>query len=303
MSPNPPQDSAPRPIVVRVGSWLLAPLLGLAAVGLQYQLDVPKGEMVPRPTKEEEARRKREKAKREREKQKAQAARNRGWQARPAARIEILRESWFHQPIEDEPVDKEFRRYHETLVRAAVSIARRQASKADTSPPALRIQPSCHMIRCSVDVCGPPEFVDAVSEYIPEIYGGSGPLWHLFEETEAPPAKTKQLSPTTTVRKDQPEVAAEGGDPTAPGTVGAEPAVAPGKQQPEGSKPPKGAKPKQGEEPEPVCRRFLVSFADDKVARHELRYGEDGEVDSPIKPRVPPTDRRKPRDDRRKPER
>ncbi|NVB38471.1 hypothetical protein G6O69_11565 [Pseudenhygromyxa sp. WMMC2535] len=217
--------------------WLLPIVLGAGAVGFQFALDVPKGEMIPRADKKDE----KKPASRERT-TRGKRTKRAGWEARSAQRVAVLRESWENQDVADEPVDEQFRRHHESLLRSAVSLARRDA--LDGGSAVIQTWPTCHLIRCELELCGPTPAVDGIGESLALVRWGQEPLWRELSEVE----------PTREPREPQTDPA----------------------RQPGGEKAGKAKKAKKGEEAR-SCRRWVVSFENDGVARHELRMEGDEE--------------------------
>ena len=152
-------------------AWLLPPLLALLAIGAQYAFDVPKAEMLER---EEDKPKPKPRATKKKTK----------WKPRDPAYIRKLRKAWSGTPLREEPVNQEFRRRHHSVLRAVVRLARRKVVPKG-QPVSLQVRPSCHTIRCELQVCSTKEIVDLIAEQLPEVRRVRGKLWHEFDEVEA----------------------------------------------------------------------------------------------------------------------
>lgn len=106
--------------------------------------------------------------------------RSQKWEARSPTRVARLRQSWMTRELADEPIDNHFKRHHDGLLRAAVSIARREAIGSRVV--AIRTMPACRTIRCSLELCGPTSAINEIAEHLPKVELEDGPLWHSFEE-------------------------------------------------------------------------------------------------------------------------
>lgn len=162
--------------------WALAPVLAGLAVLVQYVADVPKGEMLLREEKKDSAKT----ATRERPKPaaKSKPARGKSYVARDDAERRALRGRWTERPIEEEPIDQKFRRHHETLLRALVTRVRAELL-GTRKPSPMQVRPSCHTIRCSLEVCTDREILVGIAEELDGINVGDRPLWHELREVAA----------------------------------------------------------------------------------------------------------------------
>jgi hypothetical protein len=165
--------------------WALAPVLAGLAVLLQYIVDVPKGEMLPReapltvgevegvPTSKP---RPKPKAKPKPKQPKPRA--------RTAQQLDKLRAEWSDKSFESEPIDQVFRRQHEALLRSVVTRARTDVlGEREVQP--MQIRPSCRTIRCALELCGDKPLVDGVAETLPRANVAGVSLWHELREVEA----------------------------------------------------------------------------------------------------------------------
>jgi hypothetical protein len=168
--------AARRSPIYRALSWLVPIALAIMAVGLQYNYDVPRSEMLPRP----DSKAKKKKKKRDRARRRRARLRSQKWEARSPTRVARLRQSWMTRELADEPIDNRFKRHHDALLRAAVSLARREAIGSRVV--AIRTMPACRTIRCSIELCGPTSAIDEIAEQLPKVELEDGPLWHSFEE-------------------------------------------------------------------------------------------------------------------------
>lgn len=174
--------------------WALAPVLAGLAVLVQYVADVPKGEMLLREEKKDSA--KTAATERPKPGAKSKPARRPGksYVARDDAERRALRGRWTERPIEEEPIDQKFRRHHETLLRALVTRVRAELLGA-RKPSPMQVRPSCHTIRCSLEVCTDREILAGIAEELDGINVGDRPLWHELREVEATrePAKREAM--------------------------------------------------------------------------------------------------------------
>lgn len=194
-----PQPSAPpraraRQRVIQITRWLIPPIFAFAAALLHYQFHVPRGPMVPRAKEDKKPKPKPRTAKKA-------AKERKPWQPREQAELDKLRARWEKEPFADEPDDADFRRQHDTLLRAVAQVAREDA--IDRAPLSMRVTPHCKTIRCSLQICGPGSAVDSVAEMLPKIERHDGPLWHELREVEP------DTEPPITTPKDTPEAEAE----------------------------------------------------------------------------------------------
>jgi hypothetical protein len=177
--PEPRKSSGLRgrisPRARRILGWLLAPLLASAAIVVQLSIDVPRAEMLERSEKKKKSKKKLRRNKRKRK---------RGYQPRNEGKLRRLRERWSGRPIEKEPTDQAFRRRHEALLRSVVTRVRSEVLGDAPSMP-MQIRPTCHTIRCELELCGPAEVLANVAELLPEVGVGDEPLWHELREIEA----------------------------------------------------------------------------------------------------------------------
>ncbi|KIG12851.1 hypothetical protein DB30_00969 [Enhygromyxa salina] len=199
--PEPKRDGLFRGLVGRLSplarqraAWLLAPVLATAAIGFQVALDVPRAPMLERsekppkkPRKSAAARNAQSQAEQAKAKQakakqaKAKRAKAKKPHERSARALAGLRKRWADVPLEDEPINQNFRRRHEGLLRSVVTRARAQAFK-DGPPPLIQIRPGCHTIRCDLELCGPAKAIATVAELLPEVTLDGQQLWHSFNE-------------------------------------------------------------------------------------------------------------------------
>ena len=183
-------DTKQRPSARARLGWILPPVLALLAIAFQYAFDVPKAEMVPRPSPEE---RRKEEAKKRKELREANRKRKEArtvkrWTGRSADEVATLRREWMTQSIADEPHDQRFRKHHEALLRSAVTQARTKALDG-AKPTAIQIRPACHTIRCTLELCGPEDLIDNIAELLPKVevepkLGPEGPLFQELREIE-----------------------------------------------------------------------------------------------------------------------
>ena len=238
--PKPAPKPTLRRQVLTALSWALAPILATGAVFLQFHLEVPTGEMIPRDDPK--------KPKARPPKPPTEARARRGWEARSPERLAVLRESWANQDIADEPFDNEFRQRHESLIRAAVSAARNHT--VGTELVSIQARPVCHMIRCEVSLCGPAAPVKSVGDALGEVRRRNGrtlePLWLEFRELEsheeALPVRPNDSAAGDT--EDTEEL-----------------------EDSEGIEEP--------ETPSRLCREWVVSFAADDVSREQVVWPEE----------------------------
>jgi len=167
----------------RLLEWLLAPALAIAAIGLQFAIDVPHHAMLerdpdPDPETDKPATTTTPPADPPRE-----PARR-----REAEYTERLREAWVDQPIADEPRDPRFAPAHETLLLAVVRKAEAAASPAN-EPTAAKVEARCHTIRCDLQVCAPAKLSEGIAERLPQFVIGRVSLWHELREVQADPAR------------------------------------------------------------------------------------------------------------------
>ncbi len=157
----------------RAMSWLIPPIFACAAALIHFEFHVPRGPMVPRAkdTKKTKPRPPKDATKRQ------------SWQPREQAKLDELRARWEPTPFEDEPKDDDFRRQHESLLRAVAQVAREAA--LEQRPTSLRVTPVCQTIRCSLELCGPTKAIAAIAEFLPKVERTDGPLWHELREVEA----------------------------------------------------------------------------------------------------------------------
>jgi hypothetical protein len=178
-TPDTPERSAASPSARRrrALAWLLPPILAGAAVLVQFALDVPRHEMVPRedespslgPGPDDPVRT-------------TTAARTpKQWRARTPEEIDALRETWSGRAIQAEPRDPRYRKHHEPLLRAVVRKAEVDFVPAD-DPVSMLVRANCHTIRCSLEICAEPKVVEGVAERIPNFKVGARSLWHELRE-------------------------------------------------------------------------------------------------------------------------
>lgn len=152
--------------------WLLPPALALAAVVLQFVIDVPHHAMIvhedPKPA--------------EKKTTAARTPRPRAdWRPRGAAYTKRLRKSWSGKPIADEPKDTRFADHHEELLRAlgrkaeAAAIPGAEAGEVTTHA-------VCHTIRCELELCAPTQIAAEVLAQLPNFEVGNRSLWHELRE-------------------------------------------------------------------------------------------------------------------------
>lgn len=172
----------------QVGAWLLAPLLASAAIAFQIALDVPRAPMLqkqakkPKPQRKSAAARNAERIAKAKTAAKAKAS-GKAQRVRSEAALAGLRTRWSEQPLEDEPINQNFRRRHEGLVRSAVTRARARALDGAT-PPSMQIRPKCHTVRCELELCGPSPVISAIAELLPGVTLDGHQLWHELREVE-----------------------------------------------------------------------------------------------------------------------
>lgn len=192
-SPNPMLDALKNlsPRARARMSWAAAPVLASLAILFQYIVDVPKGAMLereppklvgdddnddssdseldsakpkpPRPTKKKP--------------QKPKSA------ARTANQLEQLRASWSARPLEEEPIDQNFRRKHEALLRSVATRARTEALGEREVVP-MQIRPTCRTLRCALELCGDAALIDDVAELLPRANVEGNSMWHELREVE-----------------------------------------------------------------------------------------------------------------------
>jgi hypothetical protein len=157
--------------------WLLAPALAIAAIGLQFAIDVPHHAML------------------EREDDPPAASPSppvdkplEPPRPREAAYTERLRAAWVDQPIADEPRDPRFAPAHEAVLRAVVRKAEAAVSPTN-EPNAAKVEARCHTIRCDLQVCAPVKLSDGIAERLPKFVIGRATLWHELREVQADPAR------------------------------------------------------------------------------------------------------------------
>lgn len=171
----PDKRSALRGRIIRITSWMIPPIFACAAALVHFQFHVPRSAMVPR-AKEEKPKPRSPKKK---------PPPKPSWQPREQPELDALRVRWEKQPIADEPDDPEFRRLHDSLLRAVAQVAREAA--LEQRPTSLRVTPKCHTIRCELELCGPSSAVDAIAGVLPKVERKDGPLWHELREVEPNP--------------------------------------------------------------------------------------------------------------------
>ena len=170
----------------KIGAWLLAPVLATAAIAVQISLDVPRAPMLEhkpkkpkKPKKSAAARNAERKAKAAKSKTKTKKKRRQ----RGQRELTRLRKIWSEQALEDEPVDQHFRRRHESMLRSVVTRARARALDG-APPPAMQTRPTCHTIRCELELCGPSKLISAIADLLPGVTLDDQPLWHELREVE-----------------------------------------------------------------------------------------------------------------------
>lgn len=148
--------------------WILPVALVGGAVGLHFAIDVPRGEIEPRPSKS-----KGNKARR------AKPADGGGFRARRPVRLGELRRQYADTPYEAEPRDDKFARAHEGVLTRAVSVAEAAAFAGAPEVPRVETEVGCRTIRCRVDVCSefPPE-LDLVAAAMQSLRIEGRPLFH-----------------------------------------------------------------------------------------------------------------------------
>lgn len=192
-SPEPtPARPTPSRAWVRVATWLIPPIFACAAALIHFEFHVPRSPMVPRDKED-----KKKKTKSRPPPAKGKVDKRKSWEPRELSELEQLRTRWSGTPILDEPEDKDFRRQHESLLRAVVQVARDagQTDPTDRSA-ALRVTPHCYTIRCSIELCGPTKIVEQVATWLPKVERIDGPLWHEIGESEPVGEKPKSGAPT-----------------------------------------------------------------------------------------------------------
>jgi len=167
----------------RLLPWLIPPALALAAVGVQFLIDVPHHEMLvdedkPEPKTTAAARTPREPTPRK-------------WKKRGAEYNKRLRTQWQGEPIASEPIDPRFAEHHEALLLAITKKAE-AAAAPDAEPDAIATVATCHTIRCELELCGPPELIDAIAETLPRFNIGRRSVWHELREVETATPKPAQ---------------------------------------------------------------------------------------------------------------
>ncbi|MFV8750709.1 hypothetical protein ACNOYE_09165 [Nannocystaceae bacterium ST9] len=173
--------------LVRATSFLIPPLFACAAALVHFEFHVPRSPMVPR-------------AKEDKKKGKPpKSTKRQAWKPREQAKLDELRARWEKEALADEPEDADFRRQHDSLLRAVVQVAREDALDNQRSV-SLRVTPHCKTIRCSLDLCGPTSAVEAIAALLPTIERHDGPLWHELREVQAEDEEPKPNAP-----KDAPE--------------------------------------------------------------------------------------------------
>jgi hypothetical protein len=184
-----------------------------------------------------------------REHRKARIGDDRPPSGRDLEKLEQLRTRWAGKPISGEPVDKEFKRKHESLLRGVVQVAR-EAGKVDQTNTLVRVTPRCYTIRCSLEVCAPQSIVETIASYVPQVESVSGPLWYEIGEIE-PVGEARSPTPPSKPSK-------------------------PGKTKPGRPKPGKTGEPSETGEAsdEPLeprsCRAWVVGFVYDGIERGDL---------------------------------
>jgi hypothetical protein len=173
--PNSTPRTRARQRILLVTRWLIPPIFACAAALLHFEFHVPRSPMVPR-AKEDKKKKAKPRA------PKKAAKERKPWQPREQAELDKLRVRWEKEAFVDEPDDVDFRRQHDTLLRAVTQIAREAA--LDQSPNSMRVTPHCKTIRCSLQVCGPAPAVDAIAGMLPKVERHDGPLWHELREVE-----------------------------------------------------------------------------------------------------------------------
>ncbi|PRQ10183.1 hypothetical protein [Enhygromyxa salina] len=216
------------PLARRRAAWLLAPALATAAIAFQVGLDVPRAPMLERdqkppkkPRKSAAARNAQAQAKANKAKAK-QAQSKKPPQRRTARALAGLRARWSDVPLEDEPINQNFRRRHDGLLRHVVTRAR-ELELDGAPPPPMQIRPGCRTIRCDLELCGPTKLVAAIAELLPVATLADQPLLHELREVEpihepAPDPKNsgpKQRKPNHQVcRRWIVDFTVDGGDPS-----------------------------------------------------------------------------------------
>jgi hypothetical protein len=170
---GPPARSRTRQRILQATRVLIPPLFALSAVLLYNEFHVPRSPMVPR-AKEDKKPKPRKPA--------GKKSKPAAWQPRSQAELDKLRVRWDKEAIADEPEDADFRRQHDTLLRAVVQVAREAA--LDRSAIAMRVTPRCRTVRCALEICAPTNAVDAVADMLPKVERHDGPLWHELREVE-----------------------------------------------------------------------------------------------------------------------
>jgi hypothetical protein len=158
---------------------LLPPVLALAAIGLQFAIDVPHGPMIVHDDPKPPAK-------------KTTAARTsrvgKQWKPRGEAYTRRLRKSWSSRPLADEPKDRRFADHHEELLRAVARKVEAAAAPSD-EPMLISTRVDCHTIRCDFELCAPTTFSAAIVEQLPRFKVGKRSLWHELREVESEQAK------------------------------------------------------------------------------------------------------------------
>jgi hypothetical protein len=178
--------------------WALAPVLASLAVLLQWIVDVPKGTILERepPTlvgdlegdssdtgsEPKSSKPRGERVRKSKSKGKGKPKKPTVTPRTPEQRAQ-LRENWSARPIQDEPVDQQFRRAHEALLRSVATRAR-TAVLGKREPVPMQIRPSCRSIRCSLELCGDETVLDDVAELLPKANVAGASLWHELREVE-----------------------------------------------------------------------------------------------------------------------
>ncbi len=179
--------------IIRTTSWLIPPIFACAAALLHFELHVPRSKMVPR-AKDDKGK----------TKPKPAPSKRQPWQPREQAELDALRVRFEPNPIADEPDEPDFRRQHDSLLRAVAQLAREAA--LTERPTSLRVIPHCHTVRCSLEICGPTTAVAAIALQIAKVERKDGPLWHELREVDP---ETKPEAAPAPESPDAPEVEAQ----------------------------------------------------------------------------------------------
>jgi hypothetical protein len=176
--------------------WMLAPALAGLAMLVQYVMDVPKAEMLPRdePQLVGEAGKSPETKAREAKPRKQGSS----YVARDDAKRRALRGRWSAEPIESEPTEHSFRRFHEALLRSLITRLRAEVLGSENSQP-MQIRPNCRSIRCAIELCGDQALVAGIAARLPGVALDGNSLWHELREiepTREPPKRDSKQNQT-----------------------------------------------------------------------------------------------------------